>query len=142
MNTSDFWARLNSIVPSDDGLHLQALNELTDDSAELVTHPEIASAVFAFLEQNGTADLGSPGPLVHFLERAFPSYVEALIASLDRQPVGYTLWMANRILNAKIPQQLRVKLLSALGRAAQHPLCAEIDRHQAHEFIERHAAEG
>jgi hypothetical protein len=142
MNTADFCARLNSIVPSDDGSHLQALEELTATSTELVGHPEIAAAVFVFLEQNGAVDLGAPGPLVHFVERAFPSYVEALVASLDRHPVGYTLWMANRILNAKIPQQLRVTLLSTLGKAAKHPLSSELERCQAREFIERHTAAG
>jgi len=142
MNTSDFCTRLNSVVPTADGAHLQALEELTAGANELAGCPETAAAIFAFLERHSTADLGSPGPLIHYLERAFPVYVDALVSSVLRRPVGYTLWMTNRILNAKIPQTMRDQLLLSLRQASEHPLASELERRQAREFIERQANAG
>lgn len=52
------------------------------------------------LEENPDVDFGSPGPIVHFVERYYKNgYEEKLIDSLLRRPTNHTLWMLNRILN-------------------------------------------
>ena len=41
--------------------------------------------------------LGSPGPIVHAIEKVSPKYQIHLVASLARKPTGISLWMAERI---------------------------------------------
>lgn len=41
--------------------------------------------------------LGSPGPIVHVIEKTTPKYEQYLIASLARKPTGISVWMAERI---------------------------------------------
>lgn len=55
---------------------------------------------FRFIERNADADLGTPGPLIQFLERFYPRYCARLVESVQRRPTLYTLWMLNRILNS------------------------------------------
>jgi hypothetical protein len=50
------------------------------------------------LERLDGADLGAPGPIVHFLE-SVGGYEEELRRSLERKPTYYAIWMVNRILN-------------------------------------------
>jgi len=129
-------SRLDSAIG--DGAHIQSLEELAKMSQTLLREPTAASIVFAYLERYHDADLGSPGPLVHYLERAYPPYIDALVASINRRPVSYTLWMTNRILNAKIDEKLRAKLKTALELAARHPLATENERREADEFLQLH----
>jgi hypothetical protein len=138
MNAQQFSERLRSIVPSKDGTHIEALHELTGLAQDLLRDSATAPTVFAYFETHNTADLGSPGPLIHYLERSFPEYVEALISSIIRRPVSYTLWMANRILNAHIEESMRAQLLQALECSRKHPLATEDERLQAIEFIKLH----
>jgi hypothetical protein len=139
MELSQFQQRLESIVPSSDGAHIPLLEELTELSRELVGEPNIAPIVFTYLERHHNQDLGSPGPLVHFLEQSYPVYLNALLASLERRPVWYTLWMTNRILNAKLKPSIRKALFEALVRASQHSLASENERREAFEFMKLHA---
>ncbi len=95
--------------------------------------------LIAFLEEHPAQDFGSPGPLVHLLERFPPSaYVGELLASVERSPTFYTLWMLERVLNANEPGELRRQVLDGLRsltrRAALSPACAQ----QIQEALERH----
>ncbi len=51
-------------------------------------------------ENNPEFGFGSPGKIVHYIER-FPSesYIDLLYASIKRFPTEYNLWMLNRYLN-------------------------------------------
>ncbi|WP_202556024.1 hypothetical protein [Paenibacillus silvestris] len=58
------------------------------------------------LEDNPDVDFGSPGPIVHFVEKYYKKgYEEKLIASLYRNPTNHTLWMLNRIINGSENEQ-------------------------------------
>ena len=139
MSPSQFEDRLNLIVPSEDALHIDALEALVDEAGDVRNHPQTASAIFGYLERYPGEDLGNPGSLVHFLEKAFPSYTPQLVASIQRRPVFYTLWMANRILNAKIDADTRQSLTDALKIASNHPIASDEERQQASEFLALHA---
>ncbi|NQD38439.1 hypothetical protein HPT27_15565 [Permianibacter sp. IMCC34836] len=139
MNPSEFEGRLNLIIPSDDAFHIDALAAFVEEAGDVRSHPQTASAIFEYMERYSTNDLGSPGPLVHFLEKAFPSYTPQLVASIRRRPVFYTLWMANRILNAKIDVNTRKLLTEALKVASSHPEASDRERQQAIEFLALHA---
>lgn len=126
-------------MPSEDALHIDALEALVDEAGDVRKHPQTASAIFGYLERYPGEDLGNPGSLVHFLEKAFPSYTPQLVASIQRRPVFYTLWMANRILNAKIDADTRQSLTDALKIASNHPIASDEERQQASEFLALHA---
>jgi hypothetical protein len=77
------------------------MSELRTIVEELESEPDPRWAVgvlFDALERLDGADLGAPGPIVHFLE-AVGGYEEELRRSLNRKPTSYALWMVNRILN-------------------------------------------
>ena len=90
---------------------------------------------FTFFENHSDADLGMPGPLVHFLEKYFPQYTEGLCKSVDRQPTHYTLWMINRILNADINEKMRIKLINTLKKATEQHNTDEAIKREAQELL-------
>lgn len=55
---------------------------------------------FELMERLPDSDLGSPGELVHTMERHIGSYEDLLEESVRRSPTFLTVWMVNRILNA------------------------------------------
>lgn len=56
--------------------------------------------ILVLMEKNPDVDFGSPGPLVHFVEKFYKSgYEEKLVESLKRCPTKHTIWMLNRIIN-------------------------------------------
>jgi hypothetical protein len=139
LSPSQFEDRLKLIVPSEDALHINALEVLVEEAADVRNHPQTTSAIFEYMERYPTEDLGNPGSLVHFVEKAFPRYIPQLVASIQRRPVFYTLWMANRILNAKIDESTRQSLTDALKIAINHPVACDKERQQANKFLSLHA---
>ncbi len=55
------------------------------------------------MERLDGVELGTPGPLVHTLETWRGGYEELLVQSVRRQPTSLSVWMINRILNARPP---------------------------------------
>lgn len=115
---------------------LDKLRTLTD---ELIAQPQPERgipALFAVIERMPDADMGTPGPLVHTLERLRGHYERELIESVKRQPANLTVWMVNRILNATRDSRQRQIYLDLLRVAAKHPGAPETVRQEAEHFIE------
>lgn len=124
---------------SQDGPSLiRALYEIVDEAEELPDQSGVLPDVFAFFERWPLADVGSPGPLVHFVEKFFPGgYEEQLLESLRRRPVPHTVWMANRLLNSKeVTEHLRARLISVLEAVAEHPRSGPGAGEDAKRFLE------
>src|SRR5687767_10989079 len=72
---------------------------------EIESHLQGASlvpAVLRLFETFPEADFGAPGRLAHAIERFYgPSYVQALHDSLRRRPTAHTLFLAQRVINAR-----------------------------------------
>lgn len=136
-SVAEFSSRLDQLNPADDAFVTQV-----DDLVE-VTSPETLElayeAVFRFFETYPDEYCGMPGTLVHVVESYYPSYVEALIASIDRTPSLNTVLMVNRILNSQIDTNLRARLADCLRDVSQHATATPHVRRQAGEFLERHA---
>lgn len=96
-----------------------------------------APLLYALMERLDTADLGSPGPIVHALE-AWNGYRPLLADSLRRKPTPSTVWMANRVLN--INPSDAPEWLELLRSAADHPAASAHTRLEAHHFAEHQAA--
>jgi hypothetical protein len=91
-------------------------------------------AMFNLMERYPDAELGSPGPLVHEIE-AIGNYETELQKSLARQPTYLTVWMVNRILNSDLRESERIRWLSALRAAADHPATPQWVKDEALDFL-------
>jgi hypothetical protein len=119
LERADGWERLADVC-----------DELERDHAEDVQG--ISRLLLGFVERVDGADLGSPGPIVHMLER-LPGYEVYLKESLARKPAWLTVWMANRILNASPGD--RSEWLDFLRAAADDERLPSETRQQARELL-------
>src|SRR5262249_15217200 len=113
----------------------EKLYELTDAIMSLSSPERAIPALFAVVERLPDADLGSPGPLVHTLER-LPGYERGLMRSARRRPTLLSVWMVNGILNTAPPQELRQACIALLNEAAKHPKASKTVRDCARQFLE------
>ena len=98
----------------------ERLYDLVEELFETPNPEQAMDAMFRMMERLPDSDLGTPGPLVHGLER-FKDYEPRLIESVRRLPTPLSVWMVNRILNTPLPQPRREFLLSLLEEAFAHP---------------------
>lgn len=96
-----------------------------------VTH---IRTILRFMEQHDAIDFGSPGPLVHWMERG--EHLPELLASLRRQPTTHTVWMPNRVLNATTDERARSQYPLAMTEAAAHPLATASTKEECARFLE------
>lgn len=131
--------RLRSLGPLDFDYANPAMNgpedlqSVCDAIVERGAVLEYAGEMFDVMERLDEVDLGSPGPLVHVLESARPSYEAMLAESVERKPSPLTVWMVNRILNSE--RSDRTFWLGILGRAAKHPNASPETRREAESFL-------
>ena len=112
------------------------LEEALDGNGDPGDLEVVFKEAFQFFERHSDADLGMPGPLVHFLEDFYPDYLDALSESVERKPTMYTVWMVNRVLNDDIPDEVRTRMLALLRCAAANPAADEESRESAVEFLD------
>lgn len=136
MNPNDVLQSLQAIATSDD--FMQQIHELTHKwSAEPDSYKAV-DPILSFLEEHPDVDVGSPGPLVHFVEQFYGDKYEAkLLESLRRKPTAHTVWMLNRIINGVKDPAQRQPYIKAMSDAKSHPLADSIAREQAAHFLER-----
>lgn len=120
--------------PVPDPAILEALGTIPDDdfvgrSAELVerwgdaeANLDTVAAVLHFMEAHPDLDFGTPGALVHFVERFHGhGYESLLLDSIARRPTAHTAWMLNRVINGAEDDASRTAYVHALRAAAAHP---------------------
>ena len=117
---------------------LDELYEIVEDAGSLPDPKVLLPPIFQFFEKWPAADLGAPGPLVHFVEQfCAVDYEGLLLESLGREPVLHTVWMANRLLNSTEPtESLRARITNALEHVAANPRYSAAVRGEAKEFLE------
>lgn len=111
------------------------LYELTDELYEVNQPSEVAETILEFIERLGECDLGSPGPLVHTLEK-MPKHEEHLYRSVEQKPMPLTLWMVSRILNVTEDEDKREKLLLLLRNSLTHPFASAETKSEARYFLD------
>jgi len=142
MNRSvdDLLRDLQAFVPTGDGAdNVHRLNELLAGFAALPGCERVVPGLLALMERHPQADFGTPGPLVHALE-CQPGYPDQLAASLDRQPTELGAWMANRLLNSRLPRDERNAWLRRLTAVASHPKAPAGVRDSAIRFLDFQAS--
>ena len=139
-SVDELLTELQAFAPTDDVAdNVHRLNELLAGFGALPGCERVAPALLALLERHPQADFGTPGPLVDALERQ-PGYAELLAGSLERQPTELTAWMANRLLNSKLPREDRVVWLKRLTVVTSHPKAAASVRDSAIRFLDFQAS--
>jgi hypothetical protein len=113
----------------------ERLAELTDALMSIPHAEKAIPELFSVMERLPDADLGSPGPLVHTLERLH-GYEEELVSSIHRRPSLLSVWMVNRILNTDLPDDARLSFIALLNEATTHPNAPESVREDARSFVE------
>jgi len=109
-----------------EGDYTRKLSKLTDKLLQ-TTNPESAlDAMFAILERYPEEELGSPGPLVHAIEKC-RGYELALIDSVKRQPGTLSVWMLYRL----IKYDPKAIYLEALQGILSHPKASEQTKEDA-----------
>ncbi len=139
-SVDDLLTELQAFAPTGDGAdNVHRLNELLAGFSALPGCERVAPALLALLERHPQADFGTPGPLVHALESQ-AGYPELLAGSLERQPTELTAWMANRLLNSKLPRDERTLWLKRLTVVTSHPRAAASVRDSAIRFLDFQAS--
>jgi len=81
-------------------------------------------------------DFGSPGPIVHFVERFYKKgYEEELLLSLKRMPTLHTVWMINRLINGTDQAEVYLDILKGISENAS---CDKEIREEALHFLSIH----
>lgn len=115
-NTESFLIeKLTVLKPNDENeFDEPALSSIAEEMAQCSNPDIFFEHIFSKFEAFPTSFFGQPGPLIHFLEKHYPHYVNLLIESATRKPSLPTVWMINRILNGNLDNKTRTKLLDLL----------------------------
>ncbi|MCM1507795.1 MAG: hypothetical protein NC177_11775 [Ruminococcus flavefaciens] len=125
---------LEKYIESDDLEYIQnqtaEILEKSPDSEKYI--PDI----LALMEDNPLADWGCPGGLVHFMESCDTAVYERLLKeSVTRCPTEHTLFMFNRLCNAKSPSELP-QYIDILDDIMKNTSLPEDVRKSAENFLE------
>jgi hypothetical protein len=132
----DVAAQLDSIANTGDFAARSA--ELVDAWSSAGLGLEAVEPVVRFIEQHPTIDFGTPGPLVHFVERSSGNgYEERLLESVGRRPTSHTIWMLNRVINGTRAPGEKQRLIDAMASARRHPDADQAVRQTADQFLAR-----
>lgn len=131
---------LASLMPEDfdvwnqDCNGLDRLYSLIDEIDQLPQPGSMLSTLFRTIERLVDVDTGSPGPIVHTIER-IGGYEQLLIESIQRKPTPLTAWMVNRILNATHEQSVREQWLTLFKQAQENTEISSRTRQTLLDFI-------
>ncbi|MEC7840304.1 MAG: hypothetical protein VX777_09730 [Chlamydiota bacterium] len=106
--------------------NIEIFRELTDDLFKNKNPESALAAMFGILERYPDEELGSPGPLVHAIEKC-AGYEHMLFESLKRQPGTLTLWMLHRL----IKYDPRKEYVDVLRSVIDHPKASEQTKEDA-----------
>lgn len=112
--------------------------ELTDAWSSAGAGVETVEPTLRFIEDHPNIEYGTPGPLVHFVERFYQhGYEERLLESVLRKPTAPTVWMLNRVINGTKEPEVRRRLVAAMEAARVNPLADQNARQMADRFVEK-----
>ena len=88
------------------------------------------------MERHPLTDFGSPGSIVHFVERFYKKgYEEELLLSLKRMPTLHTVWMLNRLINGTDQAEVYLDILKDIS---ENVSCDKEIREEALHFLSIH----
>jgi hypothetical protein len=128
--------QLEQIVSADD-FQVRS-SDLTSAWAADGAGTETIEPILRFIEDHPGLDFGTPGSLVHFVERFHGmGYERKLLESIARKPTSHSVWMLNRLINGTQDPGLRRGHISAMEKAKQHLLADANVVRDAESFLRR-----
>jgi hypothetical protein len=128
--------QLEQIVRADD-FQVRS-SDLTNAWTAAGAGTETIEPILRFVEDHPGLDFGTPGSLVHFVERFHGmGYERKLLESIARKPTSHTVWMLNRLINGTLDSGLRRGYIAAMENAKQHTLADANVVHDAESFLKR-----
>jgi hypothetical protein len=112
----------------------ERLDELCDEMREVNDPAACVPVMFRTIERLDFVELGTPGPLVHTLETWRGGYEHLLAQSVRRKPTPLSVWMVNRILNARPPDA--ETWMGLLRSVAGNPAASAHTKAKAQRFID------
>ena len=98
MNKEDIITALKEAVIPDEEYYIDS--EIINAMLEYSDPFEFVEPILDIISENPSVDFGSPGELVHFVEKFYKKgYEEALIASVRKSPTFHNIWMIHRCYN-------------------------------------------
>ena len=130
---------LEKIALAEDDIEAGQLSAvLTDQLKQMSDAISAVPIILNFMEQHPTFDFGSPGPLVHFVERFYrKGYEDMLCESFARHPTVHTVLMMHRLINGS-SDELKQKYIGFLEVASGRQDIDEDSRDSALEYYKYH----
>ncbi len=116
--------------------NVKFMYDLTDELSSNSNASIAINPLFKMAEKFPSVDWGSPGPIVHFIEKFRGGYEESLFESLDRKPTLLTIWMLNRIINGVNREETKIELINKMKKVLDHPLVGNIEKEEVKRFLE------
>ena len=111
---------------------LDCMEEIEENYNQL----DSVQPLLRLMERHPLTDFGSPGSIVHFVERFYKKgYEEELLLSLKRMPTLHTVWMLNRLINGTDQAEVYLELLKEISENAS---CDKEIREEALHFLSIH----
>lgn len=102
---------------------------------------ETVEAILRFMERYPEIDFGTPGALVHFVERFYGKGYEAkLLDSVGRRPTAHTVMILNAVINGTHMPEVKRHLITALKQAGESPLADSDTQYFVGQFLQRLSA--
>jgi len=125
--------------------NITSAEDFATPSSELVDHwnsinvgSEAIEPILLFMEQHPSIEFGTPGALVHFVEKFYRNgYEVKLLESISRRPTQHTAWMLNRMINGtKVPAE-KQRLVAVMANAKLNPLADANALNHINLFLEK-----
>lgn len=137
MSTSDALKALSKL--SDGPNLLDELSDICDQLKDCGAGLDAVEVILMFIESHPNWDLGSPGPLVHFVEKFYKrGYEELLLQSVARRVTSHTAWMLNRVINGESDSGRKNAFIATLGKSIENPGIEESTKEDVREFLGLH----
>jgi hypothetical protein len=135
MNPEEVTQGLAAIALFDD--FVPRSESLTEEWTSTGAGVETIEPILRFMESHPSLDFGSPGPLVHFVERFYGrGYEQRLLQSIQRRPIALTAWMLNRVINGTKDAGTRMSFIDLMEKASGNPLVDQETRDLMAHFVQ------
>ena len=136
MTVKEIIEQLEQIASSTDFAGQSAI--LADRWTSDGTGVEAVEPILRFMEEHAAIEFGTPGALVHFVERFYGNgYEGKLLESVKRRPTLSTIWMLNRVINGTKSPEIQQLLIGALEQSSLNPLTDQNTRQLVSRFLNK-----
>lgn len=106
LTKDDMLVALHDAITEDQEFELA--DEIVDAMEASPQHFDLVAPILELIANHPEVDFGSPGELVHFVEKFYhQGYEDLLLESVLKSPTVYNIWMLHRCYNDNDPNLVR-----------------------------------